>query len=244
MYILSVSIQYEFRKKHVLGKNLTKMTQNNPTPISPKWVIPNINTKIWPKKKTTLLGDHDYSIPTKFHQNSSSVSGEEVQNVTFIDRRTMHVDISSIEPSVQVREKKHAVILTLTLDLHEVLSETLKLTCRHINRRNIVFKYLIYLCAPITLNKCHACFICMVFTELWATVSKHKKSEWKYVPPTGLSHQRAIAFQHATLIIRDIQRRLVNLFQYIFTLLSINTCDNASMKLIMVWFVHTKFCKQ
>ena len=23
-----------------------------------------------------------------------------------------------------------------------------------------------------------------------------------------------------------------------------HTCDNASMKLIMAWFVHTKFCKQ
>ena len=30
----------------------------------------------------------------------------------------------------------------------------------------------------------------------------------------------------------------------VFTLLSINTCDNESMKLIMVLFVHAKFCKQ
>ena len=39
-------------------------------------------------------------------------------------------------------------------------------------------------------------------------------------------------------------RKVVKMFAVFFTLLSINTCKNASMKLIMVWFVHTKFCKQ
>ena len=35
---------------------------------------------IWPKT-TTLVRDHEYFIPTKFHQNPSSGSGEEVENV-------------------------------------------------------------------------------------------------------------------------------------------------------------------
>ena len=32
-------------------------------------------------KTTTLVGDHEYFIPTKFRQNPSSGSGEEVENV-------------------------------------------------------------------------------------------------------------------------------------------------------------------
>ena len=35
---------------------------------------------------------------------------------------------------------------------------------------------------------------------------------------------------------------LLKLFRYFWIL--INMCDNASMKLIMVWFVHTQFYKQ
>ena len=33
------------------------------------------------RKITTLVRDHEYFIPTKFHQNPSSGSGEEVENV-------------------------------------------------------------------------------------------------------------------------------------------------------------------
>ena len=33
------------------------------------------------RKTTTLVRDHDYFIRTKFHQNPSSSSGEEVENV-------------------------------------------------------------------------------------------------------------------------------------------------------------------
>ena len=33
------------------------------------------------QKTTTLVRDHEYFIPTKFHQNPSSGSGEEVENV-------------------------------------------------------------------------------------------------------------------------------------------------------------------
>ena len=33
------------------------------------------------RKTTTLVRDHEYFIPTKFHQNLSSGSGEEVENV-------------------------------------------------------------------------------------------------------------------------------------------------------------------
>ena len=44
------------------------------------------------RKTTTLVRDHEYFIPTKFHQNPSSGSGEEVENVkslrTYDGRRT------------------------------------------------------------------------------------------------------------------------------------------------------------
>ena len=33
------------------------------------------------RKTTTLVRDHEYFIPTKFHQNPSSGSGEEVETV-------------------------------------------------------------------------------------------------------------------------------------------------------------------
>ena len=33
------------------------------------------------RKTTTLVRDHEYFIPTKFHQNPSSGFGEEVENV-------------------------------------------------------------------------------------------------------------------------------------------------------------------
>ena len=40
------------------------------------------------RKTTTLARDHEYFIPTKFHQNPSSGSGEEVENVkSLMDRR-------------------------------------------------------------------------------------------------------------------------------------------------------------
>ena len=62
------------------------------------------------RKTTTLVRDHEYFIPTKFHQNPSSGSGEEVENVkslrttttTTDGRRTVRYDNSSLEPSAQV----------------------------------------------------------------------------------------------------------------------------------------------
>ena len=50
--------------------------------------------------------DHEYLNPTKFHQNPSSGSGEEVENVKSLrrtdGRRTVRYDNSSLEPSAQV----------------------------------------------------------------------------------------------------------------------------------------------
>ena len=40
------------------------------------------------RKISTLVRDHEYFIPTKFHQNPSSGSGEEVENVKVYGRRT------------------------------------------------------------------------------------------------------------------------------------------------------------
>ena len=67
------------------------------------------------RKTTTLVRDHEYFIPTKFHQNPSSSSGEEVKNVKSLrhtdgrtddgrtdGRRTVRYDNSSLEPSAQV----------------------------------------------------------------------------------------------------------------------------------------------
>ena len=70
------------------------------------------------RKTTTLVRDHEYFIPTKFHQNPSSGSGEEVKNVKSLrtdgrrtdrqtdrrtdGRRTVRYDNSSLEPSAQV----------------------------------------------------------------------------------------------------------------------------------------------
>ena len=40
------------------------------------------------------------------------------------------------------------------------------------------------------------------------------------------------------------QSREINRTNYFDQIRCYHTCDNASMKLIMVWFVHSKFCKQ
>ena len=40
------------------------------------------------RKTTTLVRDHEYFIPTKFHQNPSSGSREEVENVKVYGRQT------------------------------------------------------------------------------------------------------------------------------------------------------------
>ena len=63
------------------------------------------------RKTTTLVRDHEYFNHTKFHQNPSSGSGEEVENVKVYGpttdgrtdrrtegRRTVHYDNSSLEP--------------------------------------------------------------------------------------------------------------------------------------------------
>ena len=61
------------------------------------------------RKTTTPVRDHEYFTPTKFHQNPSSGSGEEVENVKSLrtdeqtdGRRTVRSDNSSLEPSAQV----------------------------------------------------------------------------------------------------------------------------------------------
>ena len=65
------------------------------------------------RKTTTLVGDHEYFISTKFHQNLPSGSGEEVENVKVYrrrrrrttdddGRRTVRYENSSLEPSAQV----------------------------------------------------------------------------------------------------------------------------------------------
>ena len=65
------------------------------------------------RKTTTLVRGHEYFIPTKFHQNPSSGSGEEVENVKVYGRtdddgrrtdgrRTVRYDNSSLEPLAQV----------------------------------------------------------------------------------------------------------------------------------------------
>ena len=62
------------------------------------------------RKTTTLVRDHEYFMHTKFHQNPSSGSGEEVENVKSLrtddgrtdGRRTVRYDNSSLEPSAQV----------------------------------------------------------------------------------------------------------------------------------------------
>ena len=53
------------------------------------------------RKTTTLVRDHEYFTPTKFQQNPSSGSGEEVENVK-VYGRTVRYDNSSLEPSAQV----------------------------------------------------------------------------------------------------------------------------------------------
>ena len=40
------------------------------------------------KKTTTLVRDHEHFIPTKFHQNQASGSGEEIDNVKDYGRTT------------------------------------------------------------------------------------------------------------------------------------------------------------
>ena len=57
------------------------------------------------RKTTTLVRDHEYYIPTKFHQNPSSGFGEEVENVKSLrttDGWTVRYDNSSLEPSAEV----------------------------------------------------------------------------------------------------------------------------------------------
>ena len=61
------------------------------------------------RKTTTLVRDHEYFIPTKFHQNPSSGSGEEVENVKSLrtDGRTDDDDDGRTErmPPVATKSK-------------------------------------------------------------------------------------------------------------------------------------------
>ena len=54
---------------------------------------------------TTLVRDHEYFIPTEFHQNQSSGSAEEVENVKSLRTvygRTTRYDNTALELSAQV----------------------------------------------------------------------------------------------------------------------------------------------
>ena len=60
-------------------------------------------------KTTTLVWDHKYFIPTKFHQSPSSRSGEEFENVKNLqtdgrvdEKQTARYDNSPLESSAQV----------------------------------------------------------------------------------------------------------------------------------------------
>ena len=74
------------------------------------------------RKTTTLVREHEYFIPTKFHQNPSSGSGEEVENVKSLQtdgrtdgRRTVRYDNSSLEPLAQVSFLKINILIKITL---------------------------------------------------------------------------------------------------------------------------------
>ena len=60
------------------------------------------------RKTTTLVRDHEYFIPTKFHQNPSSGSGEEVENVKVYGQRTddgryaMTIDVKNMTFSPEI----------------------------------------------------------------------------------------------------------------------------------------------
>ena len=58
------------------------------------------------RKTKTLVRDHEYFMHTKFHQNPSSGSGEEVENVKVRPmtdgRRTVRYDNSPLEPLAQM----------------------------------------------------------------------------------------------------------------------------------------------
>ena len=59
------------------------------------------------RKTTTLVKDYACLIPTKFHQNQSSGTGEEAENVKFYRRKdAARFDKSSLEPLAQVGYKE------------------------------------------------------------------------------------------------------------------------------------------
>ena len=80
------------------------------------------------RKTTTLVRDHEYFIPSKFHRNPSSSSGEEVENVKSLrltdgwtdGRRTVRYDNSSLEPSAQVSYKKRLPTCFEIIAMHTV----------------------------------------------------------------------------------------------------------------------------
>ena len=78
------------------------------------------------RKTTTLVRDNEYFIPTKFHQNPSSGSGEEVENVKSLrttdgrrrrrtdGRRTALYDNSSLDPLDRMSLKEGALSIYST----------------------------------------------------------------------------------------------------------------------------------
>ena len=97
-----------------------------------------------------------------------------------------------------------------------------------------------YLFEPISLDECHAWFHLHGIHRAVSNVIKRKIQNENICLQQG-SNQRPLALQLDALAIR--LRCQFTTFVKTFTLL-LDTCDNASMKLIALWFVHTKFCKQ
>ena len=90
------------------------------------------------RKTTTLVRDLEYFIHTKFHQNPSSGSGEEVENVNSLTddgrrtddgrtdgRRTMHDHNRSLEPLAPVPLIKWTLHGAPEYDHHKLTSKSL-----------------------------------------------------------------------------------------------------------------------
>ena len=78
-YVFGLSLKLSGLKKKFLRKG---------TPVT--YFCPALDPPLGGsgRRTTTLEKDHEYFISTKFHQNSSSGSGEEVENVKVYGRRT------------------------------------------------------------------------------------------------------------------------------------------------------------
>ena len=65
--------------------------------FAPPWIRPWADLA---KKTITLVRDNNYFIPTTFHQNPSSGSGEEVENVKDYGRRKDEADVPTMDSAL------------------------------------------------------------------------------------------------------------------------------------------------